>query len=82
LETVEKHFRDQENLNAVKAVPRTVAVHQLNLTNAQLTETWGYAREITHSLSSLIIQLERVVYTPQTPSPVIVTSPPVNYDVL
>jgi hypothetical protein len=80
LETVEKHFRDQEHLNAAKAVPRTVAVHQLNLTNAQLTGTWGCAREITHSLSPLLIQLERVMDTLQTPSPILV-SPPLNYDI-
>jgi hypothetical protein len=27
--TVEKHFKDQEHLNAAKALHRTVAVHQL-----------------------------------------------------
>jgi hypothetical protein len=33
LETVEKHFKDQEHPNAAMAVPRTIAVHQLNLIN-------------------------------------------------
>jgi hypothetical protein len=70
LETVEKHFKDQEHLNADKALPRTVAVHQLNLTNAQVAETWGCASEVTHSFTSLLIQLERVVDAIQTPSPV------------
>jgi hypothetical protein len=81
LETVEKHFSDKAHLNAAEAVPRTVAVHQLNLTITQLTKTCEYAIETTHSLSSLLIQLERVVDTLHTPSPVIVTSSPVNYDI-
>jgi hypothetical protein len=70
LGTVEKHFKDQEHLNAAMAVPRTVAVHQLNLANAHFTETSGCAREVTHTLSPLLIQLEQVVDTLQTPSPV------------
>jgi hypothetical protein len=32
-------------------------------------------------LSSLLIQLEGVVDAIQTPSPVMLTSPPVNYDI-
>jgi hypothetical protein len=80
LKTGEKHFSDQAHLNADKAVPRTVALHQLILTNAQLTKTWECARDTTHSLSSLLMQPERVVDTLHTPSPVIVSSPPVIYD--
>ncbi len=85
METVEKQFKDQEHLNAAKALRRTEAVHQLNSTNAQLTKTWEYAREVTHNLSSLLIQLEGVVDAIQTPSPVMLTyttSPPINYDIL
>jgi hypothetical protein len=82
LETVENHFKDQEYLNVAKALQRTVVVHQLNSTNAQLSETVECARDVTHSLSFLLIQLERVVDATQTPSPVMLTSPPVNYDIL
>jgi hypothetical protein len=54
LDTIEKHFKDQEQLNAAKAVHKTVAVHQLNSTSTRLTETWDCAKEITHDLSSLL----------------------------
>jgi hypothetical protein len=53
LDTVEKHFSDHACLKSAKAVHRTVAVHELNLTNAQLTETYECAREITQDLRSL-----------------------------
>jgi capsule polysaccharide export protein KpsC/LpsZ len=43
LKTIEKHFKDSEHLNAAKAVHWTIAVHQLNLTNTHLTETWECA---------------------------------------
>jgi hypothetical protein len=82
LDTIKKHFKDQEQLNAAKAVHRTVAVHQLNLTNTHLTKTWDCAKEITHDLSSLLNQLEGIVDAILTPTPVMLTSPPVDNDIL
>jgi hypothetical protein len=81
LETIEKHFSDHARLNADKAVHRTVAVHQLNLANAKLTETYECARETSQNLRSLLTQLERVVDALHTPLPVVVTPSPVNYDI-
>jgi hypothetical protein len=51
------------------------------LTNAQLTETYECARETTHNLGSLLIQLVRVVDTLHTPLPVMVTPSLVNYEI-
>jgi hypothetical protein len=55
LETIEKHFSDQALLNASKAVHKTVALHQLNLTNAQLIETHKCANYIIQDVMSLSI---------------------------
>jgi hypothetical protein len=81
LGAIQKHFKDQEQLNAAKGVQRTVAVYQLILTNTHLTETWECAKEISHNLSYLLNQLDGVVDAKQTPSPVMSTSPPVNIDI-
>jgi hypothetical protein len=80
LETIETHLMDHARLDAAKAVHRTVAVQQLNLTNAQLTETYECARKTTHYLGSLSIQLERVVDSLHHPSPPVVTTSNVNPD--
>jgi hypothetical protein len=81
LEANEKHFSDHARLDAAKAVHRTVAMHQLNLTNAQFTETYECARETTHDLRSLSIQLARVVDALHTPQPVVVTTSSVNHGI-
>jgi hypothetical protein len=81
LDTIEKHFKDQEQLNAAKAVNRTFAVHQLNMTNTHLTKTWDCAKEVTHDSISLLNQLEGIVDAILTPTPVKLTSPPVDNDI-
>jgi hypothetical protein len=80
LETIETHLKDHARLDAAKAVHRTVAVQQLNVTSAQLTETYECARETTHYLESLANQLERVVDSLHQSSPPVVTTPSVNFD--
>jgi hypothetical protein len=80
LETIETHLKDHARLNAAKAVHRIMAVQQWNLTIAQLTETYECARETTHHLGLLSIQVERVIDSLYHPSPPVVSTSLVNPD--
>jgi hypothetical protein len=53
----------------------------MNVTNAQLTETYECDRETTRDLRSLSIQLERVVDALHFSSPLVVPTLSVNYDI-
>jgi hypothetical protein len=82
MDTFENHIKDQRQHHASKALQRTIPVHQLNLTNTQITETWESAKEVTHDLKSLLGQLEGIVDALRSPTPPMSYSPPPHCDFL
>jgi hypothetical protein len=82
MDTFETYIKDKKQHHAAKALQRTVTVHQLILTNTQLSETWECAKEVTHDLRSLLKLLKGKVDALLSPTPPMSTSPPAEYDTL
>jgi hypothetical protein len=78
MDTIENYIKDQRQYHAAKALQRTILVHQLNLTNTQITGTWEGAKQVTHDLKSLLGQLEGIVDALLSPSPPMSYSPPLR----